>query len=434
MSALLYPEAALRPRGIVAKSLVGDIACFVIPALAFLRVEVGGVLYATDLCLLIALPFVVARHGRWLQIKSMQITVWLGLMWLAAQVLTDVIRQSPVEDYSRGWSKILLTVTHFVTIALLIRQSQRRFVLYGAGLVVGGMLTFFLAPGEYAEGNPWKFGVGLPLTILVCLIAGIVARRSRIAAVTMITVIGAINVYLGFRGLGGICAVSAVYSFFQLSPRLADERRRKLQTVLTLAGLAVGGWCISAVYMHGVQSGWFGEEALQKYEIQSSGDAGFLLGGRNELLAAGSAIVDSPVIGHGSWAKDPKYKAILYDRLWELGYRHMGGELESDLIPSHSHLLGAWVESGIAGAVFWCWALWLTASALIRASRREPLLPFLAFIGLLLLWDVLFSPYGADRRFTATYFIYAMILFGLHSQARSHKHAYAQSLDRNYLI
>jgi hypothetical protein len=425
MSAFSYPQANLGTRGITAKRIFGDIACFVIPALAFLRVEVGGVLYATDLCLLAALPFVLARHRGWLQIKPVQITVWLGLLWLAAQVLTDIIRQSPAEDYSRGWSKILLTVTHFATIALLIRQSQRRFILYGAGLALGGVLTFFLAPTEYAPGNPWKFGVGMPITILVCLIAGVIARRSRIAAVTMITAIGAINVYLGFRSLGALCAASAIYSYFQLSPQLAEKRLRKLQAVLAVAGLAAGVWGISAIYAQGVQRGWLGEEAREKYESQSSGDAGVLLGGRNEFLAAGSAIIDSPVIGHGSWAKDPKYKALLYDRLAELGYRNMGGELESDLIPSHSHLFGAWVESGIVGAVFWSWVLWLTASALVRASGREPLFPFFAFIAILLLWDVLFSPYGADRRFTTTYFVYAIILFGLQSQVQDRPHAYA---------
>src|SRR5258708_14335741 len=109
--------------------------------------------------------------------------------------------------------------------------------------------------------------------------------------------------------------------------------------------------------------------------MESRCDAGVLLAGRNEFLAAGSAIRDSPFIGHGSWAKDPKYKAILYDRLAELGYRKMGPELESDVIPSHSYVFGAWVESGILGAVFWCWALWLIGSAPIRASAREPLFP-----------------------------------------------------------
>jgi hypothetical protein len=417
----------------VAKSVVGDIACVVIPALTFLRVEVGGVLYATDLCLLATLPFVVARHRRWLQIKPVQITVRLGLLWLAAQVLTDVIRQSPLEDYSRGWSKILLTVTHFATVVLLIRQSTRRFMLYGAGLALGGVLTFFVTPGEGAADHPWKFGLGAPITILICLIAGMLARRSRSASVTMITAIGAINVYLGFRSLGALCATSAIYSYFQLS-QLANRRLRELQTVLAVAGLATAVWGISAIYARGVQSGWFGEEAREKYEIQSSGAGGVLLGGRNEILATSQAIIDSPVIGHGSWAKDPKYKAILYDRLAELGYRNMGGELESDVIPSHSHLFGAWVESGIVGAVFWCWVLWLTGSTLLRASGQEPLFPFFSFMGMLLVWNVLFSPYGADQRFIATYFVYAMILFGLHSQAQKRTNVYAQSFNHNHFV
>lgn len=434
MSALSYPQAAVRARPIVANSIIGDMACFVIPALAFLHVQLGGVLYATDVCLLAAFPFVVYRHRRWLQIKPVRMFLYLGLLWLAAQVLTDIIRESPIEDYSRGWSKILLTLTHFATIALLIRQSQRRLILYGAGLVLGGVLTFFIAPGDYAADYPWKFGLGPPATILVCLVAGMLARRSQIAAVTILAAIGAINLFLGFRSLGAICAVAAIYSYFQLSPRLADRRLRKQQTVLIVASLAAGVWGISAIYTHGVQSGWFGEDEREKYEFQSSGAGGVLLGGRSEFLASSVAIIDSPLIGHGSWAKDPLYQAILYDRMAELGYENMGDEFEDGLIPSHSYLLGAWVESGAVGAVFWCWVLWLTASALYRASGREPLFPFFAFIGMSLIWNVLFSPYGADARFTATYFVYAMILFALHSQAQKRTHAYAQGLHSNHLV
>src|ERR1700682_6218142 len=196
MSALSHPQAALRVRPIVAKGIIGDMACFLIPALAFLHVQLGGVLYATDACLMAAFPFVVYRHRRWLQIKPVLKFLYLGLLWLAAQVLTDFIRHSPFEDYSRGWSKILLTLTHFATIALLIRQSQRRLMLYSAGWILGGVLTFFIAPGLSAADYPWKCGLGPPITLLVCLVAGVAARRSQITAVTMLAAIGAINLFL----------------------------------------------------------------------------------------------------------------------------------------------------------------------------------------------------------------------------------------------
>lgn len=419
----------------IAKSTVGDMACFVFPALGFLRVEVGGVLYATDVCLLVAFPFVVFKHREWLQIKQVRLFLYMGLLWLAAQVLTDIIRQSPFEDYSRGWSKILLTLTHFATIALLIRQSQRRLILYGAGLVLGGILTFFIAPGEYAADYPWKFGLSLPTTLLFCLIAGVLAHRKQTAALAILAGIGAINMYLGFRSMGAVCAISAIYSYFQLSPGFADYRRRKLQKLWTVAGLASGVWLMSAIYAHGAQNGWFGEDEQKKYERQSSGEAGIVLGGRYDILGSSVAIIDSPLLGHGSWAKDPMYGAILNASMAELGYENIGGAFEDDdLIPSHSYLFGAWVESGIVGAVFWFWVLWLTASGLMRASGREPLFPFFVFIGTLLMWNVLFSPYGANERFTATYFVYAMILFSLHSQAQKCTDAYAQSFYRNHLV
>jgi hypothetical protein len=406
------PAAALGAQPIAAKGILGDVACFLIPSLAFLYVHAGGVLYVTDLCLLAAFPFVVRRHRTWLEVRPIRTFLYLGLLWLAAQVVTDIIRHSPFEDYSRGWSKILLTLTHFATIALLIRQSQRRFILYGAGLVLGGVLTFFIAPSEAAEDYPWKFGLGLPITLLVCLVA---AYRRQFAAVMMLAAIGAVNLALGFRSMGAVCAAAAIYSYLQLSPRPADSRGKR-RTVLTFAALAVGVWGVSAIYAYGAQSGWFGGVEREKYQLQSSGTAGVLLGGRSDFLASSVAIIDSPLLGHGSWAKDPIYKAIEVASLAELGYENLE-EYEDDLIPSHSYLFGAWVESGIVGAVFWFWVLWFAARTLIRASGREPLFPFFAFIGMLLIWNVLFSPYGADGRFTATYFVYAMILFALHSQA-----------------
>ena len=417
MSTCYQPQATLRVRQILNESASGDVACFVIPALAFLRVEVGGVLYATDLCLLALLPFVIERRA-WLKIKPARIFFCLGLLWLAGQVLTDVVRRSPFEDYSRGWSKIFLTLTHFATIALLVRQSQKRLVLYGVGLGVGGILTFFIAPGIYAADYPWKFGLGIPITILLCILAGTAAPRNRIAAVGILVSAGAINLVLGFRAMGAVCALAAVYTHLKLSSPQADAGPRRTRTILTVTILAAGAWGIFAVYAYGAQHAWFGADEREKFAVQSSGIGGVLLGGRGDFLASSAAIWDSPLLGHGSWAKDPFYGALLVNRMEDLGYEDTTSGLEGDLIPSHSYLFGAWVESGIAGALFWGWVLWLTASALIRASGLEPLFPLFAFAGTFLIWNVLFSPYGADGRFTATYFVYAMIFFALHSRAR----------------
>jgi O-antigen ligase len=152
------------------------------------------------------------------------------------------------------------------------------------------------------------------------------------------------------------------------------------------------------------------QEAADILGRQAQGDLGVLLGGRSEILIASQAIMDSPLIGHGSWAKDPHY-SYLYA---ELKFGPNGGDipfLRNELIPSHSVIFGAWVESGIVGALFWAGVLILVAKVLLRLfSSDDPLVPVIAFIGFLMLWDIFFSPFGADRRFTLAFFVVLMTL------------------------
>jgi hypothetical protein len=152
-----------------------------------------------------------------------------------------------------------------------------------------------------------------------------------------------------------------------------------------------------------------GDDARDKYLIQSSGDMGVLLGARAEILASAQAIIDSPVIGHGSWAKDPKYADILVSSLGQHGYE-IQGESESDLIPSHSYIMGAWVEAGVVGAIFWFWALMLAVRSLVATQRGDSALALLVvFVAFNLLWNIPFSPFGAEARLYTAYYLSLMI-------------------------
>jgi O-antigen ligase len=153
-----------------------------------------------------------------------------------------------------------------------------------------------------------------------------------------------------------------------------------------------------------------GEDARSKFEMQSSGQFGIILGGRMDVLGAFFAIYDSPVLGHGSWAKDPKYLIAQQQALALMDYKVEGivspEELEEGLIPSHSHILGAWVDAGILGALFWGWVLFMTVKSLARVHPSTvALLPLASFAAFQLLWDLLFSGYGAEMRIITPYFI-----------------------------
>ncbi len=234
----------------------------------------------------------------------------------------------------------------------------------------------------------------------------------------------AVNLYMDFRSYAGICFLTATYVFFQWLWVLKDAKKNKLSLKnLVVIGLAffAASFIFVKTYGHMARQGMLGENARQKYEQQAGGELGLLIGGRSEILVSIHAIIDSPIIGHGSWAKDYSYADTLVYLKRVLGY-YPGQSNELGLIPTHSYLFGAWVEAGLLGAVFWAWVLFLPIRVLAGLYRtKEPLSPLIIFFIFILIWDILFSPFGAERRFITPYYIIVMMSF-YRREVREHKH------------
>lgn len=392
-----------------------DLLAFIIPALAFVEFHLVGQFYAPDLILLAMLPFVLASNISFLYQRLPRTFLVLGIVWLAGQVVTDLIRSTPFQDYSRGWAMIIVTLANFAVLYVLLANDSRRIALYTLGFAFGEILTYFLNPGIYAAGDPWKFGYGFAITLLIVLIASFAnARLRNLGAIPLLTLAASLNLYNGFRSLAGECFLTASYLLLQ---RIALLRRDRGDQI-TVAGalfafgtLALSSLAILQIYEYSISEGMLGYAAEHKYEIENSGRYGVLLGGRSEFLVGLVAALDSPVIGHGSWAKDWRYGARLDTMMSDMDY-HVDGPSDSWLIPAHSHIVGAWVDAGILGAVFWLWILWLPARVLSRLyNTYNELSPLIAFLAILLAWDVMFSPYGAERRFITPYYVIVMMSF-----------------------
>ena len=68
---------------------------------------------------------------------------------------------------------------------------------------------------------------------------------------------------------------------------------------------------------------YFDEQTEAKFEAQSGGQLGVLVGGRPETLVAIQAIIDSPIIGHGSFKEDPKYVQMMQDIQYKYEYSRL---------------------------------------------------------------------------------------------------------------
>ena len=104
-----------------------------------------------------------------------------------------------------------------------------------------------------------------------------------------------------------------------------------------------------------------------------------LVGGRPETLVAIQAIRDSPILGHGSYPVDPKYLALKSRIQYEHGYSDSDDpeDIVDPVIPTHSHLTMAWVESGILGAfvgsmfLFWSAERYCSLAPRVHRWRRS---------------------------------------------------------------
>jgi hypothetical protein len=410
-----------------------DLLAFAAPLFRFVRFQFIGFLLGTDLILWFASPFLVISRGRLLDAALPRRFLILGFLWLLGQILTDIVRATPLEELARGWSMIGATLIDFVVLCALLSDNRRRIILYALAIALGTCAEYFLNPYGYSLTEPWKFGVGPAIIGLIVLLATYCyARGFRFVCAGLLLFAGLLNIFMLSRAAALVCVLAASFVGSQaLLPQ--GTKRSAAHTLILPVAILLGAFAIARTYACAANHGILGAKARLEYHSQSSGSLGLLVGGRGDSLASIRAIMDSPIIGHGSWPTDSTYTLYLAHLMASLGYgnspagtaiKRYGG-----LIPAHSHLLGAWVQAGVLGAVFWFWVYGL----IIRGLRTlytacEPLTPLIAYFAFLLGWDVLFSPYGFDRRFLTTYYV-ILLMFVLNKDTN---HAFR--LGRHHFI
>ena len=396
-----------------------DVWSFALPAISFVQITVVGQLIVSEVLAALMLPWLLGARDR-LRMPRWFLLLWGG--WLVSQIATDVVMGSAFTDYARGWAAILFTLTDLAAILVLV-STPRRARLFALGLAASGVLGYFIAPNIYAAGDPWKWAFAMPVGFaLAAALSGSIGARMPLVTIGAFAAFGTLNLLLGFRSLGGVAILASAYLVLNT---LVGWRQTRTRTRPSIGTVIVGTlFCLVAAF--GVSQGYdaaaagglLGPGAQAKYLAQS-GSLGVLVGGRPEILASTQAIIDSPILGHGSWAKDFKYVDLLASRLSSLDYASGAAPSDVGLIPAHSYLMGSWVWAGFLGGLFWVAILALAGWLLVNLyAIRLRLAPLLVFSTLLLLWNIVFSPYGSSSRLLATYGI-ALCVLGFQLQRRT---------------
>lgn len=386
----------------------GDVLCLIVGISLCIDVHFVGQLYLAELALAALLPALALQQVRGTSRRVPRTFILLGLVWLYGQIATDIYRGTAVHDLARGWANIIFTLIDFAALFLLLDGRAKRYKLFALGLAIGSLFAFLLNPSTDL-GDPWKFGLATPVALCAALVAcSRPVRRVPLLGAIILGAVAVINLERDFRSLALVAALAAIYlAGIDVFGRRQAIRRLPVASFLRLAVLSVATIvAFTFLYSHAAQSGWLGHAAQQKYVVESQSSYGVLGGGRPEFKASLRAIMDSPLLGHGSWPKDPKY--LIY--LVAPGRTLAQLSQQSGVIPTHSYLTGAWVDAGVLGIPIWIWAFVLVARALVRGFRRgDQLAPLTAFAGMWLAWAIPFSPYAGIARLFSTFYVLVLL-------------------------
>lgn len=370
-----------------------------------------GQIFATELIFFLLLPLLWLTGSEPLPAASRNLIKWI-VLWLAVQVATDIYVGSFIGDYLRGWAKLIFFMVDVYVLSKLL-STEKRLLFWLLGWNTAYAISSWLQFEDLAVR--WKFGVGFCAVNAIAILA-LLAWPQRLVVVARLGALvclgaGIASLFLNARNTF-LCLSFASLLLFMTSFRGLRSLLTKTwdrRGVLLLAGVLGTAYLTGVVYVQGASSGLFGDDAREKLKAQAN-DAfgpvlGALAGGRSEFNASFAAIGDSPIIGYGSWARSAYYYNVFVESVHETGTPEQIKEIDSmtyvgdPLIPTHSHLFGAWVEAGIVGAAFWV----IVLRRVLRLTRRaldlaSPVAILVMLNTAFFFWNIVFSPFGGEMR------------------------------------
>ncbi|MCR2053018.1 hypothetical protein NSA19_09230 [Actinomyces bowdenii] len=264
-----------------------------------------------------------------------------------------------------------------------------------AALSAGTMLSAL--PLLVTNDNPWKFGIGVPMTLMVL---ALINHRGRPLQLLALAALAAVFMAHDARLLPAFLAIIAATVFWQATAswfrwRLPAPRRAAIIQALVLTVIGIGA--ITAV-LAASASGSLGVDAQTRTLAQSRGESNFLLNARPEVGAAWALAHHRPW-GYGAGVL-PRYEDIQVakDGMAALGYDPSNGYVENFMFGNgfelHSALVNVWVAASLPGAALMLLIAGLTLLALLRDLGGLRITPWLFLAGMVVLQNILVGPWA----------------------------------------
>lgn len=361
--------------------------------LSTIDVNVVGQLRLNEVVVLLAAPFIF-RQTDLREYPYLKKALAALFMLLVFQIITDVlVVHATPQNFMRGWAATIISMLSIVflfktlndqsTILLFIGMTILRNIIYTDEIVDSDMSYF-------------KFKIAPILSYTVYLIIFWLYARNELKLVMAVMIGYSLLCFASdTRSTGVIFFLSAVIIYFMNTKAYISRRRIAMFSILAAVLFQV---CY-VFYVNAVMNNEIGGEHSRAQLARLDNPynpLGLLMTGRAETFAAATAITDAPLFGHGSWAIDKTLKYYMILLSFHDEDMNVLKAYEKDrLIPSHSVLMGAWVNAGVGGFVsVVCLFLFLMRMGfyIVRNGQELQLYPVLVLMVIGLIWTFLFSP------------------------------------------
>lgn len=388
-----------------------DVLTIVLGLLGGIKFRFIGTFYASEILILI-ICFLVTWKPLFSNKYSSNIFK-LAVFWLISATITDTYINNTFINSLKGEFNIIFFILQFPIIYWLLYDKPTRFLYYIIAVGIVSIPNLYLFGPEYDEDNAgamgeniWLFYAMVP--VAVAIISSLYYKK-KINDKTCCILMAGFGIYMLFHNSRNVFLTMSMASIlmYQIGKYngLCKFDRIKIfshNIFATFLLLLIGAAIVNTSYSFLASNRILGDYAYYKYLRQSKAD-NILEGGRSQTLLGIELIKQSPIIGYGCFAKDEDDS--FHKEYAKKHNKKYVKPLNERRMPAHSHIVGAWMENGIGGGLFWLYILSLMwrffkNGAILYVPK---LLPAVLMTFTATCWDILFSPFGS--RVPTTFFL-----------------------------
>ena len=389
------------------------------------QIRVVGSIGISELVCYIVAPFILIKDASILRRDGFMPVIWLSIFAMIGCCLSSLHNNTAIPLFLRGLAVTYSLFALPICMHRMLRGNLSALKWILLGLCISGIINIFwfrqaTALGMAAEGlsdvemtqriisGPlfWLQRVGGWLALPVT--GWYLQTPTWYALVApLIMVVNTIVTTDSGRSAMMSSLVSFIIIFWGGKKICTMKKMQNHIYKLIFTSFVVGAGFL-LLYKALAATGHLNEMATNKYEAQTKmggGALNLLMAGRSEVFIGLFAALDNPIWGWGPWALDEKGfsedflskygSADDYQQYLIMKKEAMAMGLSANLLPSHSHIIGFWMNYGLLALPFWFYIV----ICILRHFRYNitSVPQWFGYFALSLpvfVWHIMFSPYG----------------------------------------